>query len=249
MSNEGPQQFGPDEQLEPTPIVSVPDLGPQVRRARRRRHLVALWVTVSLLLLGQAGAAVYLHGRRGPRSKAPPGKAAVKIALATPAHPSTLSSSQPVAVASRPASLPATAPAVEVAEPDAAVEQERPHKKAKGKRKKGKRHGKQHAKRAATKPAAVTSADPLKAAAGPVDDVVVPPQVTGSAGKGARLFRMGCGLCHGQRAKTINPGQFSAAQWKRYFATGVHGRHDKLRAHFTRAELADVKAYLISAAK
>jgi len=224
-----------DDQFEPTPIMPIPDLGDlglQVRRARRRRQLVALWVAVSLLLLGQAGAAVYL--REAARRQRAPQPAALKTALA--ARPSTLPSTQRALppAASRPASAPATEPAVAVEDGGAVA-----------KKKKGKR-GKKHVKAAAARPAA--AADPLKAA-GPVDDVVVPPRLTGSAGKGARLFRMGCGLCHGQRAKAVNPGQFSPAQWKRYFAMGAHGRHDKLRAHFTRSELADVKAYLISAAK
>jgi cytochrome c5 len=231
---------GADDQFEPTPIMPVPDLGPRVRRARRRRRVIALWVAVSLLVLGQVGAAVYLQGRRGRRATLP-ARPAIGAAPAARARPTTL----PVAVASRPASVPATAP-VAVDDGDTVV-RDRPHKK-KGKRK-GKRPRGQRARRAAERPAAAAAADPAKGTTEPVDDVVVPLRRAGSAGKGARLFRMGCGLCHGQRAKAINPGQFSPAQWKRYFATGVHGRHDKLRAHFTRAELADVKAYLISAAK
>lgn len=82
---------------------------------------------------------------------------------------------------------------------------------------------------------------------GPADDLTVPKAVSGDPAKGERLFRMGCGLCHGSTTKAVSPGRFSARQWSTYFARGAHGHHDRLRPHFTRAELADIKAYLIHA--
>jgi mono/diheme cytochrome c family protein len=87
----------------------------------------------------------------------------------------------------------------------------------------------------------------LLAVKGPVDDLTVPRALSGDPAKGERLFRMGCGLCHGSTARAVSPGRFSARQWSTFFARAVHGRHDRLRPHFTRAELADIKAYLISA--
>lgn len=258
MSTDTPGFQGDEQLVEPTPIVSVPDLGPRVRRARRRRQLIVLWVFVSALLLGQAGAALYLRRRTRSAQAKVPRELVTKIALAptarpTPPRPSTAPATQHARAATQPAtrgaaSAPASAPAVATTDDEPETAKKAPDRRSK--KKKARRTAKRPKRAAKKKRVAVAAPSPAPPPIqGTSDDVTVPPQVTGSAGKGARLFRMGCGLCHGQRTKAINPGQFSPAQWKRYFAAGVHGRHDKLRAHFTRAELADVKAYVISAAR
>jgi hypothetical protein len=227
---------GDDQLLEPTPIAPLPDLGP-VRRSRRRGRLLALWTTVLLLLVGQIGAAVYLRLRR-PRRQAAPTLATVALPApagdATPAAPAAVrdasTATQPTSLAARP--------------PDAAAvpDTRAPAKKIAARTVKRATRTSAKTKLTATR----SRPGPLPVAAGPVDDIAVPLAASGNAAKGERLLRMGCGLCHGRRTQAITPSRFTAKQWKLYFARAAHGRHEKLRGHFTRAELADVKAYLIS---
>jgi len=68
----------------------------------------------------------------------------------------------------------------------------------------------------------------------------------GDPAQGERVFRMGCGLCHGRTTARVDPGSMNGRQWTRHFASGSHGRHTPLRSNFTLAELANVKAYLVS---
>ncbi len=79
-----------------------------------------------------------------------------------------------------------------------------------------------------------------------VRDLTLPQKLLGNAERGERILRMGCGLCHGRTTGRVAPTKYSAKGWARYFASGAHGRHNLLRSNFTRTELADVKAFLVS---
>jgi len=92
-------------------------------------------------------------------------------------------------------------------------------------------------------------AEPPTVAKPGVRDLTLGKKELGNAASGAQTFRMGCGLCHGRTARAFGPTRYSAKGWVRYFASGAHGRHTLLRSNFTRSELADVKAYLVSEAK
>jgi serine/threonine protein kinase/mono/diheme cytochrome c family protein len=77
-------------------------------------------------------------------------------------------------------------------------------------------------------------------------DIRVPSSQTGSASAGRGLFSSGCERCHGRSAGALSPRRYTQAQWTRYFATARHGRRAMLGDSFSRAQLADVKAYLLA---
>ncbi|MBK8009973.1 MAG: serine/threonine protein kinase [Deltaproteobacteria bacterium] len=79
-------------------------------------------------------------------------------------------------------------------------------------------------------------------------DIEVPRSMMGRVPEGARLFKEGCGGCHGSSVSAISARQYTAEQWSRYFAHRRHERASLLKKQFTRSNLADVKAYLMSAA-
>jgi serine/threonine protein kinase/cytochrome c5 len=70
----------------------------------------------------------------------------------------------------------------------------------------------------------------------------------GNAGKGRGLFNSRCNSCHGRSVAAISPTRYTRAQWKRYFAHGRHRVRAPLAKHVSRAQLAHIKAYLISRA-
>lgn len=80
----------------------------------------------------------------------------------------------------------------------------------------------------------------------PQRDIRVPLSMSGSASAGRHAFRSGCGKCHGRSASQVSPDRYTQAAWSRYFATGRHTRRAAFRPHFSRSQLADVKAYLMA---
>jgi mono/diheme cytochrome c family protein len=220
-----------DEQ--PTPIMPVPPPGPAIRRGRRLRHLAMLWTAVALLLLVQLAVALQQRWRR--RGAEPP-KIASVVTPAARADAAVRRGEERSDAG--PASAPASRVSTTAARIHVASTRPRPRGPRALKRSPAKRvHEATPAPKAA-----------LALPSGPVSDVTVPAGLSGDADKGERLFGMGCGLCHGSTAAAISPRRLSARQWSLFFARGSHAQYKQLRAHFTRAELADVKAYLISAA-
>ena len=73
-------------------------------------------------------------------------------------------------------------------------------------------------------------------------DITVPRSMVGDPGRGRTVVANRCSSCH---PGGVSGGSRSASAWTRYFASGRHGRHAMLSDSFTRAQLADVKAYLI----
>jgi hypothetical protein len=216
--------FSPENE-QPTPIMPLPPPGPAIRRGRRLRQLGALWAGVVLLLLLQLPFALRQRARR--RKAEPP-----RIAASVP----------PPRVAVEADAPPASAPASRASTPaPARVAASRPRSQQARSLKRP------PVKRAAAEPKPAVKPE-LVLPTGPVNDVTVPARLSGDADKGERLFNMGCGLCHGSTAAAISPRRLSARQWSTFFARGAHAQYKKLSAHFTRTELADVKAYLISVA-
>jgi len=77
-------------------------------------------------------------------------------------------------------------------------------------------------------------------------DTTVPRSLIGSRGSGQRLFESKCArLCHSSK---ISSRKYTADQWSRYFAYGRHTSKAPLSTNFSRSNLADVKAYLMSVA-
>ena len=215
--------------MDPVNTDRMQDPGLERRRRRRRSRLLLLWTLTILLLVLQAGAAVYSTRLRGR------GPAAVSPAW-VPA---------PV-VGARPAAVADAAPSPDIghpdgravaALPDAAASPDRGRVAAVRRPHRRRRDGGVRRARAEPREPDVTS-----------NDVRVPLEMAGDPAQGERVFRMGCGLCHGRSASKVAPAAMGAKQWSRYFASARHGRHTPLRANFTQAELASVKAYLVSAA-
>jgi hypothetical protein len=215
-----------------------------------------LEVVRGLLRQGKVEAAeVHLEGLLARK----PGHGETRSLLAQVRELKAMPASPPDAALLPPASAPAAPRAGDggAARPDAAVvarvEETREQREARWKRiwleryarrkRRKQRQQKQEQKKA---PPAEQPPEVEKSAV--VRDLTLPRKVLGSAGRGERIFRMGCGLCHGRTARRIGPAKYSKKGWARYFASGAHGRHDLLRSNFTRSELADVKAYLVEGA-
>jgi|GEM_PF-824191 len=79
-------------------------------------------------------------------------------------------------------------------------------------------------------------------------DVIVAQGTFGDEGRGRDIFQDKCNACHGNSASVVRTTRYTRAQWSRYFARARHARHGKLQEQFTQAEVADVKAYLVSKA-
>jgi hypothetical protein len=204
----------------------IPDPGLALRRQRRQRTLALLWTLTLGLLVAQAAAAVYSLSRR---SVQPPGPAARAAAPPPPDAAPAAPDSAMVSVAVGPDSGPAAdAVVIDATPPEPAVRRVRREPAA---------------RRVRRRPREPEPSPPVG-----VDDVTVPLKVSGSAARGRHAFRMGCGVCHGRTAKPLDPAGRTARQWSRHFASGRHGQHTPLRSYFTQAELANVKAYLVSQA-
>lgn len=207
------------------------DQGPSLRR----RVLLTLWLLTAVLLAGQLGLALYLTARtRG--EVAPSGSPSQAVHPASARRP-TPDAQTPLASAvasadARPDVLGPLAPQANAHRPGAA----------------GEKPSSQRARRTPPHGRRASAARPEESDQSKVvsSDIAIPAKQVGNAARGERLFRMGCGLCHGRSAKAIQPTALSARGWRAFFASGRHGAHDELSPHFTRAELADVKAYLMS---
>lgn len=79
-------------------------------------------------------------------------------------------------------------------------------------------------------------------------DIAIPRSLVGRVPEGTRVFKEGCGGCHGSSAAAVSAQKYTAEQWSRYFAYRRHERAFLLKKQFSRSDLANVKAYLMSAA-
>jgi serine/threonine protein kinase/mono/diheme cytochrome c family protein len=77
-------------------------------------------------------------------------------------------------------------------------------------------------------------------------DIVVSRSMVGDAAQGSAIFRARCNACHGKEAKTISARRYTSSQWSRYFASRRHSKDAPFRKRFSRRDLADVKAFLMS---
>jgi len=220
--------------MDPVNTDRMQDPGLALRRRRRRRMLLLLWTLTLLLLVLQAGAAVYSTRLR---ERAPAGVRQGQVARVARARAAPPRDNAPDA---RPPDLRSPDSHAVAAVPDAATSPDR-GRVAAARRPHRRRDGGVRRRRAAAK------GEPREPEAASTD-VRVPLEMAGDPAQGERVFRMGCGLCHGRSASKVTPTAMGAKQWSRYFASGRHGRHTPLRANFTQAELASVKAYLVSAA-
>lgn len=89
---------------------------------------------------------------------------------------------------------------------------------------------------------AAAAASPSRSSAA----VKVARKVMGQAGRGKPLFAKRCATCHGKSSRKLNPRARTAAQWSRFLASGRHAYRASLVGKVSVAELADVKAYLMS---
>ena len=89
---------------------------------------------------------------------------------------------------------------------------------------------------------AANTSDPTPAP--PQRDITVSRRTVGKANRGERLFGR-CLSCHGSSASALRTTKYTQSQWTRYLASRRHSQHAMLRPHFSVAELADVKAYLL----
>jgi hypothetical protein len=223
---------------DPWTTERLADLERKVQRRRRRSQLRLLWSLLVAVLLVQAAVAYYSYrqhaksaARRSPRLEVGGGHVglgdehdvAVALAAADAGEPTAAVDAALIAV--RPDALQRT------------VSRKRARKSAAPRRRRVRAPGPKEQAKGETP------------AAPPVHDLRLPEKVIGNAQRGERIFRMGCGLCHGRTTRRLSPKRFGAKGWKRFFASGSHGRHDLYRSNFTRIELSDVKAYLISRAK
>jgi cytochrome c5 len=89
---------------------------------------------------------------------------------------------------------------------------------------------------------------PTAPAKQPVRALVVASSRGGNASSGRGLFASRCNSCHGKSASRISPRRYTQRQWSRYFANGRHVVRAPLRKHLNGAQLAHVKAFLMSRA-
>jgi hypothetical protein len=222
---------------DPWTTERLSNLDRKVQHKKRRNQLRLLWSLLVAVLLVQAGVAYYSYRQHV--------KAASRIStrLVGGGHVG-LVDEHDAAVALVAAD--AGAPAASV---DAAVIAVRPDARRRAVSQRRTRRSAAPRRRRARAPEPEEQAKSATPAPPPVHDLRLPEKVIGSAERGERIFRMGCGLCHGRTTRRLSPKRFGAKGWKRFFASGSHGRHDLYRSNFTRVELSDVKAYLISKAE
>jgi len=92
-------------------------------------------------------------------------------------------------------------------------------------------------------PTVVATLQPERVNKQQVVRLIVPRSQMGSASRGKALVRGRCTSCHKVASK-----KYTSAQWSRYFANGRHDSSSPLAGKFTRSELSDVKAFLMSVA-
>lgn len=98
-------------------------------------------------------------------------------------------------------------------------------------------------------PSAVAEARPAApASVAPATEAPKPKYLSGTGTwSGAQVWSKGCTQCHGRSAAKLDPNALSARQWGRLLRRrSRHDRHGKLSALFSAAELARLKAYVLS---